>query len=101
MRIEITEETGIRHAPYGHMKKGEIREVEDDHGAFFVANGWAKDVDDPDAEPKERGSLDHQDPEAWTKKQRGEIIEGDGGQDEKPPTPKKTIQPKNVSHKRR
>jgi 8-oxo-dGTP pyrophosphatase MutT (NUDIX family) len=68
MRIEVTEETGIRHQPinpntppYGHLKCGEVREVDDADGRFFVANGWARDVEG-NQPTGERGKLDRTDP---------------------------------------
>lgn len=62
MKIEILEETGIRHEGLGHMQKGEIRVVPNQLGAFFCANGWARDVDER-VETGERGKLDLQNPE--------------------------------------
>lgn len=64
MKIEILEETGIKHAPYGHMQKGEIRVVDDHDGQFFCGNGWALDVDE-NVPTGKRGSLDRKDPAAW------------------------------------
>ena len=64
MKIEIIEPGGIKHAPYGHLQEGEIRVVDDHHGEFFCANGWAKDVDD-NVPTGDRGSLDRTDPEKF------------------------------------
>lgn len=64
MMILITEENGIKHQPYGHMKKGETREVSDDDGRFFCANGWARDTKGI-VETGKRGSLDNIDPKKW------------------------------------
>ena len=44
MKIEILEESGIRHD--GHVYKyAETRAVENHVGAYFCAMGWAKDLD--------------------------------------------------------
>lgn len=80
MKIEITEKTGIRTQEYGHMKHGEIREVDDHLGAFYCANGWAKDVSGT-VPTGERGKLDRIDPAKWPNDQ-----------------PKKQIEPGNASH---
>lgn len=64
MKIEILEETGVKTEKYGHMRHGETREVDDHDGAFFCANGWAKDVDGS-IPTGERGSLDHMNPDEW------------------------------------
>lgn len=66
MKIEITEETGIKDAKYGHMQPGEVRVVDDDFGRFVCANGWARDLEG--LEPTgERGKLDRKDPAEWAK----------------------------------
>lgn len=64
MKIEILEATGVKHAPYGHMKQGEIREVDPQFGAFACANGWARDVDGAVA-TGDRGQFDLHDPIGW------------------------------------
>lgn len=64
MRIEIIEPTGIKHAPYGHMLQGEVREVDEQFGRFACANGWAKDVAGQ-VPTGQRGSQDYQDPAKW------------------------------------
>lgn len=69
MRIEVTEETGIRHEGLGHMQKGEIRVVPNDLGLFFCSNGWAKDVDG-ETPTGVRGGIDYEDPTTWAKGQR-------------------------------
>lgn len=71
MKIEITEQNGIKHAPYGHMLHGEIRVVDAADGEFFCANGWARDVDG-NVETGERGSLDRVNPEEWKKDRAAE-----------------------------
>lgn len=64
MKIEITEQTGIKTAEYGHMQHGEIRVVDNHLGQFYCANGWAKDVDGV-VPTGQRGSLDRQVPSEW------------------------------------
>lgn len=66
MRIRVTEQTGIRdeRLDKGMAGYGEEREVPLFLGMFFVANGWAEDVDG-EQEKGTRGSLDYIDPTAW------------------------------------
>lgn len=89
MRIEITEETGIRHEGFGHMQQGEIREVPDHLGKFFVSNGWAKDVDGK-VRQGARGDLDYEDPAVWGKAPIKKVEAGK--------TTKGVIKPHDASH---
>ncbi len=45
MWIKVLEESGIKHDPYGHLLKDEVRLVSEEDGKYFVGNGWAEDTD--------------------------------------------------------
>lgn len=106
MLIKIIEETGIRHEGYGHLKKGEIREVEDHHALFFIKNGWAESQDGS-VLVGERGSLDFENPDEFdTQAADGEDTPPKSAKKTAPkpgakPSKKGTIQPDDVEIKTR